>query len=85
MSNLWVALILLGAGVWLAHDGLAPRPSIRQSRGSWTGALAGDCVRQLELRPVVADILDQALLLRILHAQRDLLGTDVDDLALFRR
>jgi tight adherence protein B len=29
MSNLWVPLILLGAGVWLAHDGIAPRPAGR--------------------------------------------------------
>jgi Flp pilus assembly protein TadB len=35
MSNLWLALILLGVGVWVAHDGLAPRPAIREARGSW--------------------------------------------------
>jgi Flp pilus assembly protein TadB len=35
MSNLWVALILLGAGVWLAHDGLAPPPDVTRARGQW--------------------------------------------------
>jgi len=35
MSNLWLALVLLGVGVWVAHDGLAPRPAIREARRSW--------------------------------------------------
>jgi len=33
MSNVWVAFILLGIGVWLAHDGLAPRPKV--NRDDW--------------------------------------------------
>lgn len=36
MSPLWLALLLLGAGVWLAHDGIAPRPAAREERRSWT-------------------------------------------------
>lgn len=35
MSNLWLALILLGAGVWLAHDGLAPHPTVTRARRQW--------------------------------------------------
>ncbi len=35
MSNLWVALILLGVGVWLAHDGFAPRPTVTRARTPW--------------------------------------------------
>jgi hypothetical protein len=33
VSNLWIALLLLGVGVWLAHDGLAPRPYTPQAHG----------------------------------------------------
>lgn len=35
MSTFWVALVLLGAGVWLAHDGLAPRAHVDGPRDPW--------------------------------------------------
>ena len=35
MSTLWIALVLLGVGVWLAHDGLVPRPSRPPRDNSW--------------------------------------------------
>lgn len=35
MSSLWLALIVLGIGVWLAHDGIAPQPVRRLDRRTW--------------------------------------------------
>ncbi len=43
--------------------------------------MAGDRVRQLELPPIVAFVVDQSFTLGIVHAQRQQLGADVDDLA----
>src|SRR5712692_9706985 len=43
--------------------------------------MAGDGIRQLELRPVLASVVDEPLALSVLHAQRQRCGTDVDDLA----
>ena len=36
MSTLWLAFIALGIGVWLAHDGLVPRPPSSQTRREWS-------------------------------------------------
>ena len=35
MSMLWFALILLVLGVWVAHDGIAPRPADSKKRHTW--------------------------------------------------
>jgi hypothetical protein len=43
--------------------------------------MTGDGVGELQLRPVVAVVLDQTLTLCIIHPQRQLSWTDVHDLA----
>lgn len=50
MSNLWVALILLGVGVWLAHDGLAPQRTKARTHSAWAPVgRAGDWLAQADL------------------------------------
>src|SRR6266568_9490050 len=43
--------------------------------------MTGDGIRELELRPVFAFVLDEPLALRVFHAQRQRCGANVHDLA----
>ena len=55
MSSLWIALVLLGAGVWLAHDGLAPRPASTSKREPWRALVrVQDWLAQADLPGVTA-------------------------------
>src|SRR6266702_2385407 len=45
------------------------------------GAMTGDGIRELELRPVLAFVVDEPLALSVLHAQRQRCGANVHDLA----